>query len=79
MSPKKTKTPKPVRSRIVRTLTSDKTAEFAGWAAKRLRVPQSTVLDIGLRLLCEVLEEHYPEEYIPQPDTGEYDFDELPE
>ena len=73
---------RPVRDapgkKAIRTMTSNRTAEFAGWAGRRMGVFQTEALEIALRLLREKLVEHC-DETVPKMDTGEYDFDRLPE
>lgn len=64
--------------KAIRTVTSSRTAEFAGWASRRMGVFQNEALEIALRLLWERLEECC-DEAVPAIDTGKYDFDELPE
>lgn len=73
---------RPVRDvpgkKAIRTMTSSRTAEFTGWAGRRMGVFQTEAIEIALRLLREKLVEHCAE-MVPMIDTGEYDFDQLPE
>ena len=67
------------RDSAVRTVTNRRTAEFAAWACKRMRVTQNVALEVALRLLRDKIEEECPDEVVPEMDTGEYDFADLPE
>lgn len=79
MASKKTETTELERSKPIRTVTTVQTASFAAWASRRMGLSQNEALEVALGLLREVLEEHCEHETVPQMDTGEYDFDELPE
>lgn len=67
------------RNSAIRTVTNRRTAEFAAWVCKRMRISQSDVLEVALRLLHDKIEEQCPDGVVPVMDLGEYDFDELPE
>lgn len=67
------------RNSPIRTVTNRRTAEFAAWACKRMRISQSDALEVALRLLHDKIEEQCPDDVVPVMDLGEYDFDDLPE
>lgn len=81
MSSKKNEVEAPelVRGKPIRTVTTVQTASFAAWASRRMGVTQSEALEVSLGLLRSVLEGQCENETVPEMDTGEYDFDELPE